>query len=211
MQSQASPLSTIIVLIIVAVLIVGSGALLLSSRPDPVQITINPPVPTVTPLPTATPAPILVYVTGAVAQPETTVEVPFNSRVMDAISAAGGFTDNANQTLVNVAGILRDGDQVHVPEIVVIEQSDGTDETTPDVDPVTVDELPTPSGGDVIYINTATLEELETLPGIGPATAQSIIDYREENGPFTQLDDLDNVSGIGPATIENLRDLVAFD
>lgn len=206
MQSQASPLSTIIVLVIVGAFIIGSGALLLSSRPDPVQITINPPVPTGTPLPTATPAPILVYITGAVNQPETTVEVPYNSRVMDAISAAGGFTNNANQTLVNIAGILRDGDQVHVPEIVIVE-SQSEDSNTP----LDVEDLPTPSGGNIIYINTATQEELETLPGIGPATAQSIIEYRDLNGSFNQLEDLDNVSGIGPATLENLRDLIAFD
>ncbi len=204
MQSQASSSLTIIVLVIVGAFIIGSGALLLSSRPDPVQITINPPIPTVTPLPTATPAPILVYVTGAVNQPETTVEVPYESRVIDAITAAGGFTDNANQTLVNVAGILRDGDQVHVPALVIPEENTSEEITA-------IEELPTPSGGDVIYINTATLEELETLPGIGPATAQSIIDYREENGVFTQLEDLDDVPGIGPATLQNLSELVAFD
>jgi len=208
MREQASSLSTIIVVIIVAVFIAGSGALLLSSRPDPVQITINPPVPTSTPLPTSTPEPILVYITGAVNQPETTIELPHDSRVMDAISAAGGFTDNANQTLVNIAGILRDGDQIHVPEIITVEQPQ-TDNT--DTESVTAEQLPTPSGGNVIYVNTATLEELQALPGVGPAMAQRIIDYRTENGPFTQLDDLDNVSGIGPATLENLQDLIAFD
>lgn len=197
MQSQASPLSTIIVLLIIAIFIIGSGALLLASRPDPVQITINPPVPTVTPLPTATPSPIQVYVTGAVTQPETIVEVPHNSRVMDAISAAGGFTENANQSLVNIAGILRDGDQVHVPEMS--NASNGNNA------------LPTPSGGTIIYVNTATVEELATLPGIGIATAQRIIDYRTENGPFASLDDLDNVSGIGSGILSDIQELIAFD
>lgn len=195
MQSQASSRITLVALIIVVVLIIGGGALLLSSRPEPVQITINPPIPTATPEPTVTPSPILVYVTGEVNQPETTVEVPFGSRVMDAISAAGGFTDHADQTHVNIAGILHDGDQVHVP----------TDEET------TTDNLPTPSGGTVVYINTATLEDLQTLPGVGPALAQRIIDYRDENGAFANLEALDNVSGIGPATLETLRDLIAFD
>ena len=200
MQSQASPVYTLIAFIVVALLIIGSGALLLSSRPEPVQITINPPIPTATPLPTATPAPIFVYVTGEVNQPETTVEVPFGSRVMDAISAAGGFTDHADRALVNVAGILRDGDQVHVPALPSISDGDAG-----------LGQLPTPSGGNVIYINSATVEELQTLPGVGPALAQRIIDYREANGSYSSLDDLDQVSGIGPSILESLSDLIAFD
>lgn len=200
MQSEASPVSTLVAFIIVAALILGSGALLLASRPEPVQITIHPPLPTATPQPTATPEPILVYMTGEVQQPETTVEIAYGSRVMDAISAAGGFTDNANKTGVNVAGIVRDGDQVHVPAIISVDESQ-----------TQVESLATPSGGVVIYINTATLEELETLPGVGPGLAQRIIDYRTENGAFTQLQDLDNVSGIGESTLENLVDLIAFD
>lgn len=194
MQSQASSRLTLVALIIVALLIIGGGALLLASRPEPVQITINPPLPTSTPLPTATPSPILVYVTGEVNQPENTIELPFGSRVMDAISASGGMTNNADASRVNLAGVLRDGDQVHVPSISNEENS-----------------VPTPSGGGIVYVNTATLEELQTLPGIGPATAQNIIDYREVNGPFTQLEELDNVLGIGTGTLDELQELVAFD
>jgi len=200
MQSEASPVSTLVAFIIVGVLIIGSGALLLSSRPEPVQITIHPPLPTATPQPTSTPEPILVYITGEVHQPETTVEISYGSRVMDAIVAAGGFTDNANQTAVNVAGIVRDGDQIHVPAIIIS-----------DVNNPNVDVLPTPSGGAVVYINTATLEELETLPGVGPGLAQRIIDYRTANGSFTSLADLDNVSGIGESTLDNIGELIAFD
>lgn len=196
MSSENSSLSTVIVFLIVGVLIVGSGALLLASRPEPVEITINPPIPTATPEPTSTPEPILVYITGAVQQPETTIALPHDSRVMDAISAAGGFTDDANQSLVNLAGILRDGDQIHVPSLAI-------DTST--------SQLPTPSGGSLVYINTANSEELQTLPGIGQAMAERIITYRDENGPFTQLEDLDNVSGIGQATLDNIKDLVAFD
>lgn len=198
MENQASTRTTIIVFIVVILVIIGSGALLLSSRPEPVQITINPPVPTSTPLPTATPAPILVYVTGEVNQPETTVELPNNSRVMDAISASGGFTDNADLERVNIAGILRDGDQVHVPALI---------EETAQSEPA----LPTPSGGTVVHINTATVEELQALPGIGPSIAQRIIDYRDANGPFTRLEDLDNVAGIGSTTLETLSEFLAFD
>jgi competence protein ComEA len=199
MQSQASPQSTLIAFILVGVLIVGSGALLLSSRPEPVQITIHPPIPTETPQATATPSPILVYITGEVQEPETTVEVAYGSRVMDAISSAGGFTDQADKAVVNLAGILRDGDQIHVPAIIKLDKA------------TNIEKLPTPSGGKLIHINTATLEELQTLPSVGPAMAQRIIDYRAENGSFTVLEDLDNVSGIGKATLNNLRDLIAFD
>lgn len=199
MQSQPSSRINLIALIIVVVLIIGGSILLLSSRPETVQITIHPPIPTSTPEPTATPSPILVYVTGEVNQPETTVEIPFASRVMDAITAAGGFTNNADQTRVNLAGILRDGDQVHVPAVIL------------DDNPNAEDTLPTPSGGNVIYINTATLEELQTLPGVGPALAQRIIDYRDDNGSINSLEDLDNVSGIGSSILENLSELIAFD
>lgn len=199
MQSQPSSRINLIALIIVVVLIIGGSVLLLSSRPETVQITIHPPIPTSTPEPSATPAPILVYVTGEVNQPETTVEIPFGSRVMDAITSAGGVTDNADQTRVNLAGILRDGDQVHVPAVIR------------DDDTIAEGILPTPSGENVIYINTATLEELQTLPGVGPALAQRIIDYRDDNGSIISLEDLDNVSGIGSSILENLSELIAFD
>lgn len=189
-----SPRGTIIAFIVVALAIIGGAALLLATRPEPVQITINPPIPTSTPEPTNTPGPILVYVTGAVQQPEQTLTLPAGSRVQDALDAAGGTTENADLTRVNLAQILRDGDQVHVPEIgaaVVVETA-------------------TPSGG-LLRINSATLDELTTLPGVGPALAQRIIAYREANGPFADLAALDEVSGVGPALLEQLEPLLLFD
>ncbi len=188
------------------VVILGAFVVVLAGRPQPVQITIIPPEPTSTALPTATPPPIMVYVTGSVANPETTVSLPQGSRVSDALEAVGGVLDNADLERVNLAGILHDGDQIHVPALE--EVALGLDEVDAEVGK---DLLPTPSGGTVVYINTATQEELETLPGIGPAMAQRIIDYREANGPFHSLEDLDNVRGIGPATLENLAPLVSFD
>ena len=186
----------VVVFLTLVILISLSGALLLRSRPEPVHITINPPPPTATPAPTSTPRPIVVYVTGEVARRGTQHILPHGSRVSDAVAAAGGFTDLATRELVNLAGILRDGDQVHVPSSEA-NRLDGA--------------LPTASGGELINVNTATLEELVTLPNIGPVTAQNLIDYREQAGPYSELADLDDVLGIGPSTLEKLRELISFD
>jgi len=183
--------------VLLAIAILIGGGVVLATRPEPVAITIIPPEPTATPPPTPTPAPLMVYITGAVNNPQQTVSVPTGSRVQDALEAVGGLTANADLSRVNMAGIVRDGDHIHV-------FAQGETEINPAV-------LPTPSGGDVVYINTATLEELDTLPGIGPAIAQRIIDYRTVNGPFVSMDDLQNVSGIGPATAENLEGLISFE
>lgn len=193
---MSSSRASLVAFLILVTLIALSGALLMISRPDSVEITIFPPPPTATPAPTATPMPIVVYVTGEVAQRGTQHILPHGSRVSDAIAAAGGFTELANRELVNLAGILRDGDQVHVPSV---------ETSQPQAD------LPTPSGGSLVNVNTASLEELVALPNIGPVTAQRIIDYRDQAGPFSELADLDDVSGIGPATLEKLEELVRFD
>jgi len=187
--------STRIAAVILLVPLIGGGVLLLSTRPEPVAILINPPIPTPTPLPSVTPSPMQVYVTGAVANPQNIFMLPVGSRVQDAIDAAGGLLPGADLDRVNVVGIVRDGDHVQIY-------------TVGEPDEVA---LPTVSGGGVVFVNTATLEELETLPGIGPAIAQRIIDYRNENGPFPDLASLQNVSGIGPQTIAELEGLVSFE
>ena len=111
-------------------------------------------------------------------------------------NAAGGLTGAAVKSSVNMAAIVRDGDQIHVSS------STGG---------ASAFELATPSGGRRVRINSASQEEIEALPGIGPVTAQRIIEYREQVGAFEDLADLDQVSGIGPRTLENLQDQVAFD
>jgi competence protein ComEA len=128
-------------------------------------------------LPTPTPGLITVYVSGAVALPGV-YELPVNSRQNDAIKAAGGFLPGAETTNVNLAAVLMDGQQVDVPG--------------------TVDTSHINFGR--ININTATVDELETLSGIGPTTAQAIVDYRQEHGNFQVIQEIQHVPGVGPAT-----------
>lgn len=213
-ESQPANLVTVITFGLVIAAIIGAGVLLAVTQPEPVAITINPPLPTETPRPTTTPAPITVYVTGAVTEPESLVALPPNSRVQDAIAAAGGVVDTADLERVNLADILRDGDQVHVPsvaQVAVIEDEVGGGIVEVEDDVGEALELATPTRPEVVYVNSATLEELTTLPRIGETTAQRIIDYREANGAFADLEALGNVQGIGDATLAGLADRVAFD
>lgn len=197
MRQEVSSRPTILAFLILAAALIGAIVLLLVSQPTPVQITIIPPEPTLTPAP---PGPITVYITGEVRQTGT-FTIPFGSRVEDALTAAGGTTENADLTRVNLAAVLRDGDQLHVFALPGTSADGGAQNLT----------LATPPGGPIVYINTATLEELQTLPGIGAGTAQAIIDYREANGFFRSMDDLDQVPGIGPATLAELEGLISFE
>jgi competence protein ComEA len=179
--------------VLLVVALVGAGALLLLGRPQPVTIEVQPPLPTATPAPSATPGPVTAYVTGAVAQPGTLVEVPAGSRVEQALAAAGGPLTDADLERVNLAQVVRDGDQIHVPH-----QGERA-------------ALPTPAGAGLVRINHASADELTALPGIGLALAGRIVAYRDANGPFDTLDALDAVNGIGPALLEQLAPLVVFD
>ncbi len=180
---------------------IAALAFILADRTRPAAIYITPPAPTVTPLPTATPGPIRVYITGEVLHPAV-YELPAGAILQDVVLAAGGFSENANRDAINLAIPLNDGLHVHVPDL--------SQETA----------LPLGSGGVVpstsstsqlININTATIEELDRLPGIGPSIAQRIIEYREQNGPFFSVEELLNVSGIGPAKLEQMKDLITIE
>lgn len=122
-------------------------------------------------------------------------ELPSGARVADVLAKAGGFTTEANVDAINQAAILRDGDQLHVPT----RAEDSAEPTAGLTNP----ESGTGMGG-LLDLNTATLEELDQLPGIGPTRAQDIINHR----PYTSVDDLGRVPGIGTATLEQLRPYV---
>lgn len=141
---------------------------------------------------------VVVHVAGAVAAPGV-YELPGGSRVHVAIDAAGGALPRADPSALNLAAPLVDGERVYVPRV-----GESVPLPAGRVSAEAVDSTPGP-----IDVNHATVEELDELPGIGPATAAAIVDHREQNGPFATVDDLEAVRGIGPAKLEAIRDLVA--
>jgi competence protein ComEA len=152
-------------------------------------------------LPSPTPQPIFVYVTGAVQRPGV-FPLPRDSHLVDLVRAAGGFTEGASLNEINLAQSLKDGDRVDIPGLSQF----ATPQLTIGDSGLLV--TPTPPGGEPVNINTASAELLATLPGIGPTTAEKIIEYRQQNGPFQTIDDLLKVPGIGPTTLDELRGLV---
>jgi competence protein ComEA len=141
------------------------------------------------------PAPsLLVHVAGAVRRPGL-YRLKEGSRVDDAIRKAGGAKPKAALELVNLAAPVSDGQQIVVPV-----RSGGVAAAGP----------PSPGMAGPVHLNSATLEQLDTLPGVGPVTAQKILDYRTEHGSFRTVDELDAVPGIGPARLEELRELVVL-
>lgn len=160
----------------------------------------NPRGQAVTLRPVPTEKPIIVHVTGAVPRPGV-YALGQGSRVQDAISAAGGFLADAEKSGINLARALEDGEQLVIPYAEGASPVIGTE-----IPPLVLTEPS--SGSELININTASQAELETLPGIGATTAQRIIEYREQNGPFVSTEDIINVAGIGSGTYERIKDLI---
>lgn len=146
--------------------------------------------------PVPTDKPLVVHITGAVPRPGV-YALPQGARVQDGISAAGGFLAEAEKTGINLAQSLEDGEKLDVPFV------EGASPVLATPVPEVVE-----ATSELVNINIASIAELDTLPGIGPTTAQKIIDYRDQNGPFLSTEDIINVSGIGPASYERLKDLI---
>lgn len=167
----------------------GVGLLLLTTakpRGEPIKL-----------LPPPTPGPVIVHVAGAVNNPGV-YTIPPVSRVGEVIDMAGGLSNNADDSLINLAQLVEDGEQIWVPyQIQYAEDQDiaGVGKASP-----TQSQLMS-----LININTATQTELESLNGIGPVYAKAIIQYRLENGPFEKIEDIQEVKGIGPVTFEKIR------
>ena len=147
---------------------------------------------------------IYVDVGGAVKTPML-AELPDGSRVDDAIKAAGGLKQEADMTSINRAEFLEDGQKVFIPSFPLDEDGNIIENAAGD----TADAGSAAVSGKV-NINTADSTELQTLSGVGPATAQKIIDYRESNGRFSSVEDIKNVSGIGEKTYEKLKDSITI-
>ena len=169
--------------------LLGVGLILLvSSQPRGTSIKLSPP-------PTA--SPVTVHVAGAVIQPGV-YKLPPGSRVEGAILAAGGAIPEADLSLINLAMVVEDGMQIWVPALIEEEPRVEEQERSPTYEAPEV----------LININTASQNELESLPRIGPVIAAEIIRYRQANGPFHRKEDIQEVKGIGPVTFEKISELI---
>ena len=156
-----------------------------------------PPIPTAAATRTAVGgSQVVVDVVGAVRRPGL-YRLAHGARVADAVAKAGGVTARAQLELVNLAAMIADGEQIVVPRKGTGAGAAGAGSAVPG------------AASGPVHLNSATLEQLDSLPGIGPVTAQKILDYRQQHGAFASVDELDAVPGIGPARLEQLKDLVA--
>jgi competence protein ComEA len=194
---------------------------LVRDKPPPVVSAKLPPVQMVSsasPTPSAAPAPkpdeaTVVSVVGLVHKPGL-VTLPSGARIADALTAAGGALNGADLIGLNMARRVADGEQIIVgiasppgePTVMGSSISSGPTTAASSGAPSTSGSAPAPTG--LVDLNTATVEQLDALPGIGPVTAAAIVAWRDTNGRFTSVDQLGDVDGIGPARLEKLRHLV---
>lgn len=154
---------------------------------------------------------IVIYITGAIKN-EGVYELEENSRIADIIEEAGGLTEEANINNINLAYVIQDGMKVYIPkkEENVNEMNDNTNVYVSMEDGIAKnsEKIENNRNTDKININKATQKELETLPGIGEATALKIINYRNKNGKFSCIEDIKKVSGIGDSKYSKIKDLI---
>ncbi len=179
--------------------LLGTGILFLVSRPPrgvPIAL-----------LPAPTEAPLMVSIHGAV-NASGLYSLPPGSRVNDAIQAAGGFSASADRDALNLARLVQDGEKI----VVIEKPQPGTIPSSGEPTPVPPEMTPDPGRSvtlpALVDINTATLAQLDTLPGIGPSIGQLIIEYRLAHGPFKTIEEIMNVSKIGPVTFDKIKALI---
>jgi competence protein ComEA len=175
--------------VVLLVLVVAGNVLLRPTGPA-----VPPPVRIAAPVARASTARLFVNVVGAVRRPGL-YRLKEGSRVADAVIRAGGPTTKAQIELLNLAARIADGEQIVVPRRGLANPTAAASGGAAAAGPV--------------HLNSATLEQLDALPGVGPVTAQKILDYRQQHGAFGSVDELDAIVGIGPARLEQLRGLVA--
>lgn len=157
---------------------------------------------------------VICDVSGAVNSPQV-VELKKGDRIEDAIQAAGGLTAKADISNINRAAVVNDGDKILIPEKgAATENAPQGQSSSPAPARSSASETPAQSSGTQspasgkININSADSDQLQTISGVGPVTAQKIIDYRTQNGAFRRIEDLTNVSGIGEKTFEKMKDQI---
>ncbi|MDD3773751.1 MAG: helix-hairpin-helix domain-containing protein [Patescibacteria group bacterium] len=186
-------LLTIIILVLTFVALLVYPIILLNKKPSEAKTKIS------------------VEVAGAVKKPGL-FTLDKTERVADAISLAGGTTEEADKeyinSMLNQARILEDGEKILIPKVSSAKTQASNKTTTISSSNKTSSEKA--SAGQIININTGSLDELDTLPGIGATYAQRIIDYRTQNGDFKSIGEIENVKGIGPKTFEKLKDLITI-
>ena len=152
---------------------------------------------------------VIIHITGSVKNPGI-VKLKEGSRIEDAIEAAGGLTENADITKVNLAYVVEDGTKIKIPSASEEDIGDEDIIDSKSGENIVIEENTVSSNNSTqnININKATEKEFETLPGIGPSLASKIIEYRNQNGKFGSIEDIKNVNGIGENKYEKIKDLI---
>lgn len=155
---------------------------------------------------------IIIHIAGEVKNPGI-VKIKEGARIADVIEMAGGLTDKANITNINLAYVIEDGQKITIPSKESIEEKENQNEyISSESGQGVIEETPKTNlesnENTIVNINKASKEELQTLQGIGESTAQKIIDYREQNGNFKQIEDIKNVPGIGDSKFEAIKESI---